>query len=335
MKIHAYAATRSKAKLKPYVYTPKELGPLDVEIKVTHCGICHSDVHMLDNDWDIAEFPLVPGHEIVGFISALGSQVKNLRKGMRVGVGWQSDSCGSCEWCERGEETCCEDIEGILVGRHGGFADHVRVNSHFAIPIPDSLDSAATAPLLCGGVTVYTPLKNHARSVSRVGVIGIGGLGHMALQFARAMGCEVTAFSGDASKKKEAESFGAHHFVVTKRGQSPCGDSPRRSLDLLISAVTADLDWEKWMEVLRPKGKLVIVGASPGNISVPAMSLISGSRAVAGSMIGDPSVIREMLEFAARHLIQPKVEVVPITQVNEAMDRVRKSKARYRIVLKL
>lgn len=333
MKIHAYAALRAKAKLKPYTYTPKELDPQDVEIKVTHCGICHSDVHMLDNDWDIAEFPLVPGHEIVGFVSAVGSQVKNLRKGMRVGVGWQSDSCGSCEWCERGEETCCDDIEGVLVGRYGGFADHVRVNSHFAIAIPDSLDSAAAAPLLCGGVTVYTPLKNHARPADRVGVIGIGGLGHMALQFARAMGCEVTAFSGDATKKKEAESFGAHHFVVhsKKDALKPL----KKSLDILVSAVTADLDWEKWMEVLRPKGKLIIVGASPGNISVPAMSLISGSRSVAGSMIGDPSVIREMLEFAARHKIEPKIETVPITQVNEAVDRVRKCKARYRMVLTL
>ncbi len=330
--IHAFAARKAKGKLTPFSYAPKKLGSCEVMIRVTHCGICHSDVHMVDNDWGIAQYPLVPGHEIVGHVAEVGKEVQNLKEGMRVGVGWQSSSCHHCEWCQKGEETCCPDIEGVLVDRHGGFADYVAVDSSFALPIPEKLSSAGVAPLLCGGVTVYTPLKNHARPALRVGVIGIGGLGHLAVQFANAFGCEVTAFSTTPSKKKEAFALGAHHFVVSRDAKQMAKSV--RSLDLLISAVTADLKWSAWMDLLRPKGKLVIVGASPSPISVPAMSLISGSRGIVGSMIGDPSVIAEMLDFSARHKIEAQVEVVPMSRVNYAIDRVRDCKARYRMVLK-
>jgi len=332
MSIRAYAAMGRGQRLEPFTYEPPPLGPEDVEIAVTHCGICHSDIHMIDDDWKSSRYPLVPGHEVIGTVSALGSAVKHLSKGVRVGVGWQSGSCMECEWCVQGDETCCPKQQGTIVGRHGGFAAAVRVDGRFAFPLPEAMDSETAAPLFCGGATVYTPLKEHARPMSRVGVIGIGGLGHMAIQFAHAFGCEVTAFSTSSNKKEEAKRLGAHHFVCTS------DDDRMRlavaSIDLLVSAVTVDLNWEQWVSILRPKGTLLLVGASPGKLDIAAGSLLVGKKAVRGSVIGSRSTIREMLEFAARHGVKAQTEVVPLSQANTAIDRVRANRARYRMVLK-
>lgn len=215
--IHGFAAHAAGAQLLPFRYSPGELGPYDVEVRVQHCGVCHSDVHLIDNDWGISRYPLVPGHEIIGTVSAVGSNVHGPVVGQRVGIGWQADSCGICEWCRSGEEHLCPKAQPTCVGRHGGFASSVRVNSRFAIPVPDALDSISAAPLLCGGVTVYTPLRNHgARPASRIGVIGIGGLGHLALQFLNKWGCDVTAFTSSDSKRDEAMKLGAHCTVNSK-----------------------------------------------------------------------------------------------------------------------
>ena len=332
MSIRAYASHGCGQALEAFSYDPPPLGPGEVEIAVTHCGICHSDIHMIDNDWKISRYPLVPGHEAVGTVSTMGGDVKHLKKGQRVGLGWQSGSCGTCEWCVRGDDTCCPKEEGTIVGRHGGFASAVRAAARFAIPIPDGLASETVGPLLCGGVTVYTPLVANVRAASRVGVIGIGGLGHLAIRFARALGCEVTAFSTSPDKRAEAKTFGAHNFVV-----STDAEQLRRaaaSIDVLVSAVTADLDWESWLKILRPRGTLVVVGASPGKLSVPVGSLISGHKSIRGSAIGNPSTLREMLEFAARHGIAAQTEVVPMAEVNAAIEKVRANRARYRMVLK-
>jgi alcohol/geraniol dehydrogenase (NADP+) len=332
MSIRAYAAHGCGQALESFSYDPLPLGPRDVEIAVTHCGICHSDIHMIDNDWKISRYPLVPGHEVVGTVSALGVDVKHLTKGQRVGLGWQSGSCGTCEWCIRGDDTCCPKEEGTIVGRHGGFASAVRADARFAIPIPDGLASETVGPLLCGGVTVYTPLVANVRSASRVGVIGIGGLGHMALRFARALGCEVTAFSTSQDKRAEAKTFGAHNFVV-----STDAEQLRRataSIDVLVSAVTADLDWDTWLKILRPRGTLVVVGASPGRLNVPVNSLISSHKSIRGSAIGNRATLVEMLDFAARHGIAAQTEVVPMAEVNAAIEKVRANRARYRMVLK-
>ncbi|HVP11316.1 MAG TPA: NAD(P)-dependent alcohol dehydrogenase [Phycisphaerae bacterium] len=332
MSIKAYAAHGCGQALEPFAYEPPPLGPHDVDIAVTHCGICHSDVHMIDNDWKMSRYPLVPGHEVVGTVAATGSAVTHLKKGQRVGLGWQSGSCMECEWCIRGDETCCPKEEGTIVGRHGGFAGAVRADGRFAIPIPEGLSSETAAPLLCGGVTVYTPLKTNVQPASRVGVIGIGGLGHMAIRFAHAMGCEVTAFSTSPDKRAEAKTHGADNFVV-----STDAEQLRRaaaSMDVLISAVTVDLDWEAWLKVLRPRGTLALVGASPGNVSVPVNALIVGKKSIQGSAIGNRSTIREMLEFAARHGIGAQTEVVPMSEVNAAINKVRTNRARYRMVLK-
>ena len=331
MPITAYASLARGKALEPFTYDPAPLGPHDVEIAVTHCGICHSDVHMIDNDWGITKYPLIPGHEIVGTISALGPDVRHLRKGQRVGVGWQSASCMECEWCNRGEENCCAKEEGVIVGRPGGFASAVRLDGRFAFPIPDALDSATAAPLLCGGITMYTPLRENARPAMRVGVIGIGGLGHMALQFARAFGCEVTAFSTTPGKAEEAKRLGAHHFVVSTDANQM--EQAARSLDVLLSAVTVKMDWPQWMALLRPRGTLVLLGASPGTLEISPMSLIVGKQTIRGSAIGNRTAIAEMLDFAARHGITAKTEVVPMAEVNAAIEKVRANRARYRMVL--
>ena len=332
MAIQGYAAVAAKQALKQFSYEPGDLGPYDVEIAVTHCGICHSDVHLVDNDWQISQYPFIPGHEVIGTIRIAGAGVTKFKDGQRVGVGWQCGSCLECEWCQQGEETCCANQVWTCVGRHGGFAEAVRVDSRFVFAIPDGLASANAAPLFCAGVTVYSPLRNLGiRPSSRVGVIGIGGLGHLALQFAHAMGCEVTAFSTSPGKKDEARKLGAHRFIVSKDDAQM--NEAAGSLDLIICAVGADLNWDQWMSLLRPRGTLCVVGAVPGKIDLSAMGLIFGQKAVCGSGIGNRSTIEEMLNFAARHNITAQTQVMPMSQVNDGLDIVRNNKARYRVVL--
>jgi uncharacterized zinc-type alcohol dehydrogenase-like protein len=320
MTFHAYAATRARARLEPFRYEPRPLEADEVEIAISHCGICHSDVHLVDGEWG-DWFPLVPGHEIVGTVTA----GRAFAPGERVGVGWQRDSCGECEYCRGGEEVLCPKHEATCQGNFGGFADRIRVNERFAFRIPDRLPSANAAPLLCGGITVYTPLWTFAGRGSRVGVIGIGGLGHLALQFAKALGCEVTAFSRVPDKDAEALQFGADRFTT--------GGPEKGSLDLILNTAHAAPDMDLYLSALRPKGVFCQLGAPPMPLAVPSLPLITGSRSVTGSAIGNPAAIREMLAFAAEHRITAKVEVVPMREANEALDRTRRNLARYRMVL--
>ena len=203
IEIHGLAVHAAGAQLVPYRYDPGELKANEVEVRISHCGICHSDIALIDNDWGFSKYPFIPGHEIVGTVSAVGAGVKDRTVGERVGIGWQADSCGICEWCRQGDEHLCAQAQPTCVGRNGGYADSVRVNSKFAIPVPKSLDSENVAPLLCAGITVYTPLRNHGvRPSSRVGIVGIGGLGHLGIQFAKTFGAEVTALSTSKDKEK-------------------------------------------------------------------------------------------------------------------------------------
>jgi len=330
--IHGLAAHAAGAELLSYKYSPGELAPTDVEVRISHCGICHSDVHLIDNDWGISKYPFIPGHEIVGTVTLAGSSVRDLKVGQRVGIGWQADSCGICEWCRRGEENLCPKSQPTCVGRNGGYADAIRVNSRFAIPVPEVLESENVTPLLCGGITVYSPLRNLLASpASRVGVVGIGGLGHLGLQFARAFGCEVTAFSTSADKEAEAKELGAHNFVNSR--DSAALKAAAGSLDLILSTVSADQDFQAYVNALRPKGTLCLLGASPSNLSVSPFSLLSGEKAVAGSNIGSPRVIHEMLDVAARHNIKAITESFAMKNANEAIARVKKNQVRYRAVL--
>jgi uncharacterized zinc-type alcohol dehydrogenase-like protein len=330
--IHGLAVHAAGAQLLPYKFDPGELNPNDVEIKISHCGVCHSDVHLIDNDWGISKYPFIPGHEIVGTIVAVGDSVLDRKIGERVGVGWQADSCGICEWCRQGDEHLCAQSQPTCVGRNGGYADRIRVNSRFAIPVPTVLDSENVAPLLCGGITVYSPLRNHGvRPSSRVGVIGIGGLGHMGVQFARAFGAEVTAFSTSKDKEQEARQLGAHHFVNTR--DTGALKKVAGSFDFLLSTVSADQDWSAYVNALRPKGVLCVVGAAPAPIQLQAFSLISGQKAVSGSPTGSPRDLHEMLDVAARHGVKAITERFAMSKANDAVAKVKKNQVRYRAVL--
>lgn len=329
---NAYAATTAKGPLEPFSYDPGALGPEEVEIKVTHCGICHSDLSMLDNDWGMSNFPFVPGHEVTGTISALGDQAKGLKIGQKVGLGWSSHSCLSCHECLSGDQHLCSTVQGTILGRHGGFADRVRAQWTWVRPLPEGLDMAKTGPLLCGGVTVFAPLLiNDVPSTARVGVIGIGGLGHMALQFASKWGCEVHAFTTSDSKEEEARKLGAHFVHNTKKPDAFA--KLAGSLDMIISTVNVPLDVPALLGALRPKGHLHNVGAVLEPLQVPAFGLILGQKSVGGSPTGSPVVIDEMLEFSARHSIAPITETFPMSKVNDALEHLRSGKARYRIVL--
>jgi uncharacterized zinc-type alcohol dehydrogenase-like protein len=320
------------AQLVAYKYEPGELKANEVEVKISHCGICHSDIHLIDNDWGFSKFPFVPGHEIVGTVSLVGAGVRDLAVGQRVGIGWQADSCGICEWCRQGDEHLCAASQPTCVGRNGGYADSIRVNSRFAIPVPEVLESENVAPLLCAGITVYSPLRNHGvRPSSRVGVIGIGGLGHLGLQFAKAFGAEVTAFSTSTEKEDEAKELGADHFVNTR--DNGALKKIAGSFDFLLSTVGADQDWQSIVNSLRPKGTLCVVGVPPSPISIQAFPLIAGQRSISGSPTGSPRDLYEMLDVAARHGVKAVTERFPMAKANEALVRVKKNQVRYRAVL--
>lgn len=330
--IHGLAAHAAGAELLPYHYDPGALGPQEVEIAITHCGICHSDLHLIANDWGISQYPFVPGHEVIGTVAALGKDVRKLEVGQRVGLGWQSNSCGVCEWCMQGLENLCAEQEATCVRRNGGYADSVRANARFVIPVPDALPSEGAAPLLCGGITVYNPMRTHGvNPSSRVGVVGIGGLGHLAIQFARAFGAEVFAFSSSTGKEEEVRALGAHHFVNTRETKAMKEVSGR--LDFILTTVNADQDWNAYLQALRPMGNLCFVGVPPSPVSVPAFPLIAGARTISGSPIGSPHRLREMLDVAARHGIKATTESFPMAKANDAIEKVKKSKVRYRAVL--
>ena len=331
-KFHAYAASAPHAPLEPFTFDPGELGPEDVEIQVSHCGVCHSDLSMLDNEWGMSEFPFVPGHEAVGTIVALGDHAKGLNIGQRVGVGWTAHSCLSCHECLSGDHHLCARGQGTIVSRPGAFADRLRVQWTWARPLPDGLDPATAGPLLCGGITVFSPLLQHSLpSTARVGIIGIGGLGHMALQFANRWGCEVHAFTTSDNKEAEARKLGAHYVHNTKRDVEL--KKIAGSLDLIISTINVPLDIPGLLGTLAPKGILHVVGAVPEPMSIPAFGLIFGQKSVSGSPVGSPTAIDRMLAFSARHSIAPVTETFPMSKVNDALDHLRAGKARYRIVL--
>jgi len=330
--IQGLAAHAAGAELLSFRYDPGELGMHEVEIGITHCGICHSDIHLISNDWGISQYPFIPGHEVIGTVTAIGSQVRSLAVGQRAGLGWQSNSCGECEWCTQGLENLCPRSEATCVHRHGGYANRVRANGRFVFGIPDSLPSEQAAPLLCGGITVFNPLRDHAiNPSSRVGVVGIGGLGHLAIQFARVFGAEVTAFSSSTAKEEEARAFGAHHFVNTR--ESKAMKEVTGTQDFILNTANADQDWGVLIQALRPTGTLCLVGVPPSPVSLQAFPLIAGIRTVTGSPIGSPHRIREMLDVSARHGVKAATEPFPMAKANEAIEKVKKNKVRYRAVL--
>ncbi len=332
MPVNAYAANKKGARLEPHAYDPGTLGDNDVEVDVTHCGICHSDVHLIDDDWGLSSYPLVPGHEIVGTVAARGSSVKNLKIGQRVGIGWLAGTCMNCEWCKEGSENLCSMWQPTAVGRPGGFADKVRADSRWTFAIPEDLPSAEAAPLLCAGITVFTPLVEYgAGKGKKVGVVSVGGLGHLAVQFARAMGAEVTAFSTSKSKRDEARKFGAQQFVELGDPDSVAGAA--NSQDLILTTASADLPWDALVGALRPKGVLCVLGIPQNQISVAAFPLLAGHKKVVGSNTGNRKMMEKMLNFAAQHRIFPTIQRYPMAKVNDAISTLRDQTVRYRAVL--
>lgn len=330
--VHAYAANAAAEELKPFTY---ELGPIgadQVEIKIDYCGICHSDYSMWQNHWGFSAYPFVPGHEVVGTIVALGAGAKGLQMGQRVGLGWFSGSCMHCTTCMSGNHNLCPTVEQTMIGRYGGFADRVRCNWEWAIPLPDSQAAKSAGPLFCGGITVFNPIIQFGvLPTDRVGVIGIGGLGHMALQFLSAWGCDVTAFTSSAGKEDEARKLGAHHVVNSRDSQAM--EKLAASYDFILNTANVPLDWNAYINALAPKGRLHMVGAVPEPVPVGVFSLLTHQRAISGSPLGSPATTRTMLEFCARHAIEPVVEYFDMKDVNKAMAHLHSGKARYRIVL--
>jgi uncharacterized zinc-type alcohol dehydrogenase-like protein len=332
-KILALAASQPHAKLEKFTYDPGPLGNDQVEIEVQYCGVCHSDLSMWTNEWGMTQFPFVPGHEAIGRVVAMGPDAKLVTMGQTVGLGWNSRSCMHCHQCLTGNQNMCRNLEQTIVSRHGAFATRVRCHWVWATPIPEGVDLAKAGPLLCGGITVFNPLlQMGVLPVHRVAAIGIGGLGHMALHFLNAWGCDVTAFTSSASKAEEAKRMGAHHVIDTHSKEAL--EKAAGTFDFVLSTVNVSLDWQAYLNTLAPKGRLHVVGATAEPMPVPAFSLLFAQRSVSGSPSGAPATVATMLDFCARHKISPITEEFPMSKANEAMAHLEAGKARYRVVLK-
>lgn len=330
--VHGYAATKVGGELLPFEYELGALGAQQVDVDVLHCGICHSDLSMLDNAWGLTQYPFMPGHEIVGTVRAVGEQVTHLAVGDQVGVGWHTGYCMTCDQCLEGHHNLCAHAEATIVGRHGGFADTVRASAASVSRLPEGINLRESGPLLCGGMAVFNPLVQVGMSpTGSVGVIGIGGLGHLALQFARAWGCHVTAFTSSEAKQAEALELGAHDTINSRNLDAV--KAARGRFDLLLSTVNVNLDWNAYLGTLRPRGRLHVLGAVTEPLGINLIPMMFGQLSVSSSPVGSPATIRKMLEFSARHHIEPVTEHFPISKVNDAMEHLRAGKARYRIVL--
>jgi len=340
--VRAYAAQSSTSGVAPFAIDRRELRPDDVDIAIEFCGICHTDIHFVNNDWGATVYPVVPGHEIIGRVRAVGDQVSGFNVGDRVGVGCLVDSCRDCDSCHDGLEQYCEN--GMVTtyngeDRHdgtptfGGYSERIVVSDRFVLKVPDALDPAAAAPLLCAGITTYSPLKHFGVDKShRVGVVGMGGLGHMGVKFARALGAEVTLFTRSESKVNEAKRQGAHHVVIsTDEAQMK---AVAGQFDYILDTVPVAHDVNPYLAALKRDGTLIMVGMpEPINPPVDGGALIFARRRIAGSLIGGLPETQEMLDFCAEHDIVCDIEMLDIGNINEAYERMKKGDVRYRFVI--
>lgn len=330
--VNAYRATEPGGQLEPFQYELGDLGYGEVDIDVDSCGICYSDVSMIDNDWGFTPYPITPGHEIVGRIRAAGPGVTNVSVGDVVGLGWNAAYCGTCRQCVSGNQNLCPNAQSTFIGRPGGYADVVRGSAAAVLPIPAGVDPRTAGPLMCGGVTVFTPfLQYRVSPTDRVGIIGVGGLGHMAIKLAKAWGCEVTAFTSTESKTEVAKELGAHH-VLDSHDPSAIA-SAADSFDLVLSTVNAPLDWSAYLNAVRRQGRMHVLGAVPAPLEIYNTELMMSNRSVSSSPSGSPTTALTMLDFAARHDIAPVCETFAFAQVNDAVEHLRSGNARFRVVL--
>jgi uncharacterized zinc-type alcohol dehydrogenase-like protein len=336
-----YAATAPDAPLAPFEFSRRELGPHDVQIEITYAGICHSDIHQVRQEWGPSNYPMVPGHEIVGNVVAVGSSATKHKIGDTVGVGVFVDSCRECANCLSGEnQYCLKGTVGTYNGfeydgvtpTYGGYSKTIVIDERYVLRVPNALPVAGVSPLLCAGITLYSPLKHwKAGPGKRVGIIGLGGLGHLGVKFAHALGAEVTVFSHSAKKEADAKSFGAKHFVLGSDEEQFSKLS--KSFDLIISTVSADLDLNRYLNLLRLDSTLAIIGLPGKPMAIQAFNLLDQRRSVSGSMVGGIDETQEMLDFCAEHGIVSEVEVVRADQINDAYERTISSDVRYRFVI--
>jgi uncharacterized zinc-type alcohol dehydrogenase-like protein len=340
MRVNAYAAPAAGQPLAPVVIERREVGANDVLIKIEYAGICHSDIHTVNGDWGPQPFPVVPGHEIVGIVTEVGADVIRHRVGDRVGVGCMVNSCGECTSCRRGDEQYClngmvgtyaaTDRDGTTT--QGGYSTHVVVDADFVLSIPDGIDPVAAAPLLCAGITTYAPLRRWgAGPGTRVAIVGLGGLGHMAVKIAHALGAEVTVLSQSLKKREDGLRLGADHYYATS--DPGTFEQLTGTFDLIINTVSAAIDLDAYLGLLAVDGTLVNVGAPGEPLSLDVFSLIEARRSFAGSMIGGIALTQEMLDFCAEHNLAADVEVIAADKINEAYERVLASDVRYRFVI--
>ncbi|HRD56131.1 MAG TPA: NAD(P)-dependent alcohol dehydrogenase [Parachlamydiaceae bacterium] len=330
-KIEAWVASSPKSKLVRQEIDLGRLQEEEVEVAVEYCGICHSDLSVLNNEWGNAKYPAVLGHEIAGRIVAIGSAAKGVKVGQKVGIGWTCSSCMHCRQCMSGNHNFCPGSTATIIGHNGGFSSHVRAHWAYAIPIPEKLPLAEVGPLLCGGITVFNPLVTYVKPTDRVAVVGIGGLGHLAVKFAAAFGCEVTAFTSSESKFQEARDFGAQNVVSSK--DLAAIQKLKGKFDLILVTVNVPLDWGAYIAALAPKGRLHFVGVVKEDIPIQIFPLLVDQLSISSSPIGPPAAISDMLDFASRHHIVPKTEHFAMSQINKAFEHLEAGKARYRIVL--
>jgi uncharacterized zinc-type alcohol dehydrogenase-like protein len=341
LKTPAYAAASAKSPLAPYSIERRQPGPNDVLIDILYCGVCHSDIHQARGEWGQSSFPMVPGHEIVGRVKQVGERVGKFKVGDLAGVGCFVDSCRECDPCRRGLEQFCEKGTAFTYNStemdrrtptYGGYSTQIVVAERFSLEIPAGLDPAGAAPLLCAGITTYSPLHQwNCKKGDRVAVVGLGGLGHMAVKLAASMGAEVTVLSTSRSKEADARRLGAQAFEITK------DEATFRKLanrfDLIIDTVSAPHDYNKYLGILRPQGAMVIVGVPPEPTPVAAFSLVVGNKRLAGSMIGGIAETQEMLDYCARNKIVSDIEIIPVQNINQAYERTIRGDVRYRFVI--
>jgi len=341
-KAKGYAAMTAKAALAPYAFERRSPREHDVAIEIKYCGICHTDIHQVREEWGQAIFPMVPGHEIAGIVTAVGRAVTKFKVGDKVGVGCFVDSCRKCEQCEKGLENYCtvgtvftyNSREADGTPTMGGYSDFIVVDENYVLRMPGNLPLDACAPLLCAGITLYSPLRHwQAGPGKKVAIVGLGGLGHMGVKIAHALGAEVTVLSHSLRKKDDGKRMGADEFYAT--GDPETFTKLKNHFDLVINTVSADIDWNQYISLLRVDGTMVVVGLPEKQIPLSAFSLISGRRSLAGSMISGIHETQEMLDFCGQHKIASDIEVIPIQQVNVAYERMLKSDVRYRFVIDL
>ncbi|WP_028389612.1 NAD(P)-dependent alcohol dehydrogenase [Legionella fairfieldensis] len=338
--VKGYAAETAKAPLKPYSFERRSVGEHDILIDIRYCGICHSDIHQARDEWGGSLFPMVPGHEIVGIVKQTGGKVSKFKEGDRVGVGCFVDSCRHCDSCQKGlEQYCAQGMINTYNGKEydgsptfGGYSTQIVVDENYVLRLPENLPLDATAPLLCAGITLYSPLRHwQVGPDKKVAIVGLGGLGHMGVKIAHAMGADVSVLSHSLKKEADGKRLGANHFYATSDPET--FTKLANTFDLIVCTVSTGIDWGQYLTLLKRDGTMVVVGVPEEKVPLGAFPLVMGRRSLAGSLIGGIEETQEMLDFCGKHSITADIELIPIQKVNEAYERVLKSDVRYRFVI--